>query len=316
MASSIKPKPVHLQDKTAVIDLGTNTFHIVVFEKKENVVSEIFRKRHYVFLSEGGIDIISNSAILRAHQAILDFKSNLKRLEITDINIIGTEALRRASNGPKLSKYIETQLGNRVELISGLREAELISKGVRWQFNNVIQNAMIMDIGGGSVELIHLLNNEIKWMQSFPLGIGVLHNNFNHQEPILSKEIEDIEIYVADIAQELLSYLENNRINTLIGASGSFELIPAILEGIYPPKIERIQISLDEFQLIHDRIIRSDLKARKEINGLPPVKAQMIIVSFILMNWIIKTLDAKELLISKYAVKEGLVAEKMKLLTN
>ena len=297
-------------NRISVIDLGTNTFHIVIFEKnQDNQIIEIYRKRHHVFLSEEGIQKIGSSSLKRARIAIVDFKKSLEKFQPSTLQIIGTAALRRASNGPDLKSFIETTLDSDVQVISGKREAELIAKGVLWEFNKPINNALIMDIGGGSVEFIHIVDNTIQWLQSFPIGVGVLYNENQHSEPITKTDKANLINYIESKAKSLLSYLENKKIELLFGASGSFELIPSITEGNYPPKIEKKNISISEFIEIRDRILSSSMEERLRIKGLPPVRAQLIVVAFILMDWILLRTNIQDIRISKFAVKEGLVSE-------
>lgn len=295
--------------KVAVIDLGTNTFHMVIFQQSEDKVEELYRKRYHVFLSANGIKTIGQEPYSRAQNAVIDYQKAIKKYQPDIIKIIGTEALRVASNGPELSSYISEILDSEVEIISGEREAELIAKGVLWEFKSDISNAMIMDIGGGSVEFIHIIDNEIKWLKSFPIGVGVLFNNFNHSEPVTLEEINTLEKHLENSTIELLDYISTQDVDLLIGSSGSFEIIPGIMEAKYPPEILQSLYTIEEFNSTYDKIIHSSLDERKKIKGLPPVRAQLIVVAFILMRWIIKKIAVKELKISRYAVKEGLAAE-------
>lgn len=302
------------QTKVAVIDLGTNTFHLVIFQKKDGEVLEIYRKRHHVFLSESGIETIGDESIHRAHIAIMDFQTSLNLHNPNTTKIIGTEALRVASNGPSLSNFIKSKLNSEVEIISGEREAELIAKGVMWELGETINNAMIMDIGGGSVEFIHIVNNQIQWLNSFPIGVGVLYNNVKHSEPIQTSEIEKLDLYIASKTTKLIDYLKINQVENLIGSSGSFEIIPAVKEEKYPPEINKSVYSIEDFHDIYEKLVHAPLEERLKIKGLPPVRAQLIVVAFVLMDWLIKKANVSKLNISKYAVKEGLVAETLELL--
>lgn len=295
----------------AVIDLGTNTFHLVLFKRTGKMVSEQYRKRHHVFLSQKGIETIAESSIERAKEAIHDFRKTLSTYLPDNTLIVGTEALRVASNGPDLAAFIEETLNAKVEIISGEREAELIAKGVQWESKAPIDNALIMDIGGGSVEFIHIKNQEIKWLDSFPVGVGVLHNKFKHEEPIEDEEVENLEDYLKNNCKSLVDYLASQEINYLIGASGSFELISAIKQGKYPPELTGNEVDIADFWNIHNLILHSSLADRLDMKGLPSQRAKLIVVAFILMGWIIRTMPATKLTISKYAVKEGLVAEEL-----
>lgn len=301
-----------LDNKVSVIDLGTNTFHIVIFRRDESGrIEEIYRKRHHIFLSENGISEIGKSAMQRAKEAILDFGITLREFQPDTLQIVGTAALRRASNGPMLKGFIEKTLATEVMVISGQREAELIAKGVQWELDSIIDNAMIMDIGGGSVEFIHVRNNNIQWLQSFPIGVGELYNASIYSDPITSLDLEKINRFIISKTQELIDYLATSDIPHLIGSSGSFELIPSIKEGIYPPTLNDNRVTLEDFERIKTRLFSASEIEREQIKGLPPVRAKLVVVAFVLMDWYIRQSKTMEISISKYAVKEGLVAEIM-----
>lgn len=296
--------------KAAAIDLGSNTFHLVIFEKDSSgAIQEVYRKRHHVFLSKGGVKKISEESLGRAQKAILDFKNTLHSIQVDEIEIIGTAALRKASNGSELKAFIETKLNCSVQVISGKREAELIAKGVQWELQEKAKNGLIMDIGGGSVEFIHLFKGKVNWLQSFPLGVGILFSEFPHEEPISAKDISSIKDYIEKGTAELFDYLKDHEISHLIGCSGSFELIPAIKEGNYPPAKSFDGISLQDFHAIKEELFSKDIEARRNTPGLPPVRAELIIVAFILMDFIIQKLNISSISVSKYAVKEGLISE-------
>lgn len=297
------------RDRAAAIDLGSNTFHLVIFEKKDEKIIEIYRKRHHVFLSRGGVGIIQEESMASAKKAIVDFKSTLREIPCDQVGIIGTAALRKASNGSELKEFIENELAHAVHIISGEREAELISKGVLWELSERANDGIIMDIGGGSVEFIFIKNGQVTWLKSFQLGVGILHSEYPHEEPIDSKTVEKIKHYILKNIEELLDYAAVNNTSHLIGCSGSFELIPAIKEGQYPPTQGFAQINIEDFHHIKNRLFSSDLQERKNINGLPPVRAELVVVAFILMDFIIEKLGITEISISKYAVKEGLISE-------
>ncbi len=298
------------ESRAAAIDLGSNTFHLVIFAKSANKeIKEIYRKRHHVFLSRGGVNKIQQESLGRAQKAIADFKQTLIEIPVSKIEIIGTAALRKASNGKELKAHIEAELNTPVQVISGEREAELISKGVLWELKEKAHEGIIMDIGGGSVEFIHLSKGKAQWLKSFPIGVGVLHSEYPHEEPISIHTIDAIKNYITVQVSDLLDYVKDKKIDHLIGCSGSFEIIPAIKEGKYPPVNSFDNITLEDFQKIKSLVFELSLEKRKEVKGLPPVRAELIVVALILMDYIIERLSISSISISKYAVKEGLISE-------
>ncbi|MCB0663459.1 MAG: hypothetical protein KDC24_12015, partial [Saprospiraceae bacterium] len=145
----------NLSGKKAVIDLGTNTFHLLAVEIDENEQMHfLFRERIFVKLAEDGIQSIGPAPFQRAIKAMTVFKNKLDELGIDHFKAFGTAALRTATNGPDLIHAIKEKTGIEVALIDGLEEARLIHLGVSQAVPFDHTKQLIMDIGGGSVEFV------------------------------------------------------------------------------------------------------------------------------------------------------------------
>ena len=142
------------KNTTAVIDLGTNTAHLLIAQKNDKSFEVLFKKRHYVFLAEQGIERITSEAADRLFEALDDFHQKIEECDSGHVIITGTEAFRMAENGFEILDKITAEYGWQVQIISGDREAELIYKGVKSIIDIRIGNYVMMDIGGGSVEFI------------------------------------------------------------------------------------------------------------------------------------------------------------------
>ena len=174
----------------AVIDLGTNTFHLLVAEQQaDNNFKELYRKRFFVKLAEEGIETIGKASLKRGLAALQHFRQVISELQVDKVKAIGTAALRTASNGPAFIKQVKEELDLSIELITGNQEAAYIHQGVAMAVPFQANNYLLMDIGGGSVEFIIANKDKVHWAQSFPIGVGVLFKNFHQHEPILSTEI-------------------------------------------------------------------------------------------------------------------------------
>lgn len=292
-----------------VLDIGTNTFHIVVFERKNDIVTELYRCRKYVFLAEQGIDTICDEALFRAKEAIRFFSTIIKnQFSNYPIQIVGTAGLRKASNGPDLKTFIENTFKTEVNIISGQREAELIFKGIIWEKNNLNQD-LIVDIGGGSTEMIYVIDNKIAWKQSFPIGVGVLYHKFQPTEPTDIADLKPIHAYLNQVFDEWLLFVKQHTIRNIVGASGSYDVLLNVHNQNFEAGLSGI--SPNQFNKVKEWIYSKNQEERNCIDGLPPVRAKLAGVSFILMDWILQQSNAKNILVSKYAVKEGVVFEKM-----
>jgi len=295
----------------ACIDLGTNTFHLLIVSVTNHQFTEIYRRREYVILAENGIDMIGEKPIERAKAAIIIFKDALSRFGPVVLNIIGTEALRQASNGRVITDFIIEHLGVTPEIISGPREADLIYRGTQLMIDMSVGDYCIMDIGGGSVEFILSKHGHITFLQSFKVGVTVLYNAFHKSEPISEIEIDKMFAFLDSELKPLHEYLDKSTEKiSLVGASGSYEVLQSILEG----EVKRNHISTfstTEFYKLCHSIILKNKEERSRIKGLPKERVNMIVVAFLLVKYILDTGKFKDIIVSPYALKEGVLSEMM-----
>lgn len=295
--------------KLGVIDLGTNTFHLLIasFDTNNNLVEED-RKRIFVHLAEEGIDTIGEAPFQRGVDAIQQFSEILKTHQIEKVRAFGTAGLRTASNGQLFIEQIKKLNNIDIELISGDEEARLIYVGVRKALNLDNMPTLIMDIGGGSVEFIFTNNNGIEWAQSFPIGISVLQRKFHHNDPITANEIAAIENHLEKTLAPLVAFAKKYPIQNLAGASGSFEVIESILPITSLSSIHS-KIDVDHFFPMYQTYLKTTLSERLAMDHLPETRAKMIITAYVLMNFIITRLGIEQIHISAYAMKEGMLVE-------
>ncbi|MBR9920791.1 MAG: exopolyphosphatase [Bacteroidetes bacterium] len=295
--------------RVGVIDLGTNTFHLLIVELKDgHPFREIHRERRFIKMAEGGIETIAEAPFQRGLDAMIAFRRILEEKEVDQVRAFGTAALRTASNGAEFVSAVKAGTGLDIELISGDREAELIHKGVAQAVPLKPETDLIMDIGGGSVEFILANQSEVFWARSFPVGVAVLYRNFHKNDPIPKQSIQDLEAYLREtlkpVWQMALKYLPAR----LIGASGTFDVIEAILaEGKTHPNHAKVDVA--PFYPLADQLIQSTQADRLEMDGVPASRADMIVVAILLIREVLNQLNIQQIVISEYAMKEGMIAE-------
>ncbi len=295
-----------------MIDMGTNTFHLLVVERNASGGWDpVLKKRTYVKLAEEGIQRIGARAFARALSALQHFKEALDQLGIPvqAAKAFGTAALRTAENAGELIQAIETQTGIRAEVISGDREALLIHKGVKRAVPFPKNRVLIMDIGGGSVEFILCDQEQVFWQQSFPIGVAVLLQRFHKADPITSAEVETLEGYLDTTLEPLWEALERFPAATLIGASGTFDVIDLfLLDPLEKPETYGY-IEISAFEPLYQQFIRSTLAERNEMEKLPKERVEMVIVALVLVRYVLKKAGIREIYTSTYALKEGMLEE-------
>ena len=300
-----------MSNRYAVIDLGTNTFHLLIAEQQANQeFTELHRQRFFVKLAAEGIETIGAAPIQRGFQALKNFRATLDKLGVKKVKAIGTAALRTASNGPDFVKTAKEEYNIQIELIDGNREAELIYKGAILAVPFADKNYLIMDIGGGSVEFIIANKNVLLWAQSFPIGVAVLFKKFHHSNPISALEINDLKVFLNSFLTPLYQALIKFPTHTLVGASGTFDVLEFILAKDSAYKNHAF-VQVKDFEPLYQILINSTEAERYAMQEVPNTRADMIVVAIILIKFILKKVRIQEIIVSNFAMKEGILSELM-----
>jgi len=304
--------------RIAIIDLGTNTFNLLIANTFDNVSWKlVFKTKEAVKLGQGGINkgLIVPEAYDRGIQALSRHSERIIHFKAEKIFAFGTSALRDAANGQEFISEVKKKFNIEIILISGDKEAELIFKGVKQTVNFTDKKILILDIGGGSNEFIIAGNNQLYWKESFKLGMARLMEKFVPPDPITPEMIESLEAYFEKELTSLFRAVELYSPQILVGASGSFDsLVNMLLSDVYPtddalPSWQEIDIQI--FQFLYQKIINSTSAERQLMKGLEPVRRDMIVLAVIFVNFILKRLKLKKLYQSSYALKEGALWEVM-----
>lgn len=300
----------------AVIDLGTNTFHLLIAEPGENGqgLHEIYRSRHFIKLAEKGIETLSTEALDRGMEALLFFRQQLDQHAVPANQVIalGTAALRTASNGPAFQIAVRERTHIDIQIITGDREAQLIARGALMAIPGPAEKVLIMDIGGGSVEFIIADEKQLYWAQSFPVGVAVLYYKFQHNEPITAEEVDSIRSFLSLQLQPLMAALQTYQASHLIGAAGTFDVVADHLAIEKRTDTTHAAIALEHFEGFFQKILSTTQQERYEMPEIPKDRADMIVVALILIDLILQMADIRQLTVSYYAMKEGMMAELIK----
>ena len=292
--------------RMGVIDLGTNTFHLLVAEKGPNGFVPIFRQRFFVKLAENGIEQIGKAPFERGLQVMQTYREKLDELEVEEVRAVGTAALRTASNGPEFVETVLTNTGIQIELIDGLQEAHFIHQGVQQAVDFSGGPKLIMDIGGGSVEFIIADGEKVYWAKSFPVGVAVLYKQFHHSEPIHPSEVEAIVQFLMGHFDSLQKAIREFEPKDLVGASGTFD----VLENLLGTKIENgkvARVPFDQFTPLYEKMLQLDPDQRRAIDGVPESRVDMIVVALLLIKTVLDLLQPGQILVSAFAMKEGIL---------
>ena len=303
--------------KIAVIDLGTNTFNLLIVEvNSDKTYSQIFQAKISVKLAEGAINkgFITDAAFQRGLDALKTHYTTTQKYQVDKIYAFATSAIRGASNGSVFVESVKKETGLDIQVISGDREAELIYYGVRSAVEMTDKASLIIDIGGGSTEFIIANKDRIFWKQSFLLGAARLLEMYPPSDPISDKEINVFTEHLEKELQPLFTALERYPIVELLGSSGSFDsLAEMIAHRFYSPDIlddkTEFDFDLAHCETIYNDILKSTNAERIQMNGLVAMRVDMIVVSSIIVNFVIRSFEIEKMRLSTYSLKEGVIQE-------
>jgi exopolyphosphatase/guanosine-5'-triphosphate,3'-diphosphate pyrophosphatase len=293
--------------RRAVLDLGTNTFHLLIADFDENgQMTEVFRERHFVKLAADGIDLIGAAPFARGLATLAHFRQKMDAFGAPPLRALGTAALRKARNGDDFRAQAAAILGTPVELISGDEEARLITIGVLASLPPLTERVLIMDIGGGSTEFIIADADGVRWRRSFEFGISSLLDRWHTEDPIPTRKIVEMNAWLTDELQALLAELRVYETRHLVGAAGTFEILAEqFADARSPKKLASQLLDLTGFAELTERMAAMTHPERLATPWVPEQRADMLVVALLLIKKVLALTSVTKVTVSAYSLKEG-----------
>lgn len=304
--------------KQAIIDLGTNTFHLLIAEKQPNQpYTTLFRESRPAKIGQAGINqgIITEDGIGRALTVLSYFRQKLDEFDVLPDQIVatGTSAIRVARNQGEFIERVRQATGIPIRVISGEQEAHYIYQGVRAAGALTNQTALIMDIGGGSVEFVLGTESRVFWKQSFEIGGQRLRERFMSTDPISAVSIRRLHDYFQEQLLLLANAIHQYTPAVLVGSSGSFDTLVDMWfmherGHLPPPHQTAFDLPVSEFYRAYELLITRNHAERMQLPGMIELRVDMIVVAVSLIDYVLKTYGIPRIKTSTYALKEGVLA--------
>lgn len=299
--------------KLAVIDLGTNTCNLLIAEISGKDYRLLHQGKEGVKLGKGGINKnqLTDEAFHRATQALKKHRETIRLFEAEKVITLATSAVRDAANRAEFAAHLLNETGLGLTIISGEEEARLIFEGVKLALGTIPDQALILDIGGGSNEFIQTSSNAVHWKESFPLGMARVVEQFPISDPISDDEIAAIETYFEKGLAKLWGQINGTPVSGLIGCSGAFDTLADLIDQTPPGTKTRItqRIYLNDFEAISKQIIQSTKAQREQMTGMEPLRVEMIVPSFIFIRLLVQRLNITHITQTDFALREGVLNE-------
>lgn len=300
--------------RVAAIDLGTNTFHLLIVEIKDSAFQILYKTNQAIKLGEGRINenIIIPPAFERAMVCLKAFNEKIEAYKVDIVKAKATSAVRSANNGQEFIAAAKANANISIEAITGDEEATLIYEGVKLS-GAIDGKSLIMDIGGGSVEFILCNEQQIFWKKSYNIGAARLMQQFFKSDPISDNEKNNILDHIQNELKELFDICAAFQPKTLIGSAGAFETFAELIEAQQHRKIDISEIrnytfNFHDYMEMSKDIIKSTHQQRSEMKGMIALRVDMIVMATLITNGILNRLQIAHLKLSTYDLKMGIIA--------
>lgn len=306
----------------AAIDLGTNSFHMVIVKIDPTLPSFTIIDREKDMVRLGDFDQkgrLKSEVIERGIICLRRFQEIAKTYNAEQIVAVATSAVREAPNGRDFIKQVSDELNLDISVISGQEEARRIYLGVlsAMEFNN--QPHIIIDIGGGSTELILGEGREPIFLSSTKVGAVRLTQDYVKSDPISRNEFLYLQAYIRGMLErtvdELASNLKKGEPLRLLGTSGTIETLAIINAreklGTEPTPLTGYELKLSDLQDLVNRFRKMSYAERLEIPGISDKRAEIILAGALILQEAMTLLKIDSLTVCERSLREGVIVDWM-----
>jgi exopolyphosphatase/guanosine-5'-triphosphate,3'-diphosphate pyrophosphatase len=305
-----------LQNKNyAAIDIGTNSFHLIIVKVKENVALTILdREKEVIRLgSQKGNELshISEEEIDKGLSILKSFKK-LADVYNAKVHAVATSAVREAENKKDFLDKVLIETGIKIEVINGRKEAEYIYRGVRKALHYKNKKLLCFDIGGGSTEYILGFNDKIIYGESIKIGAVRLSKKFFPDFMLNEDAIEKCKQYIEHEVKSNKEINFNESFDYAVGASGTILAIAGIINfNRNEKKLKSLNgfiFSKEELREVTNKILEKKTPGERiNIEGMEYKRADIIPAGLLILQKSFEIFNIKEMIISEYALREGVV---------
>jgi exopolyphosphatase/guanosine-5'-triphosphate,3'-diphosphate pyrophosphatase len=301
--------------RIAALDIGTNSIHMIVVQVRPDLSFEVIDgEKDMVRLGAGGLDgrSLTPTAISAALQTLSKFRRIAESHKVDEIVACATSATREADNGGDFIAEVDRQTGIRIRVISGTEEAQLIHLAAGYGVDIGATTAVVVDIGGGSVEITLGSSTHLTVGRSFKVGVIRLTERFVKSDPLAGGDERRL---IKHLTREMGSYIDQiagKGFDRVIGTSGtilSLGLMASTEDGEPPEDLRNRRVSAKALHRLRKHLVESDIKERLVTPGMDPRRADLSVAGSVLFDTIIRRLGTDEFTLCDLALREGIVLD-------
>ena len=301
--------------RIAAIDIGTNSIHMIVVQVRPDFSFEVIdREKEMIRLGAGGLD--GRALTPEARHAALQVLSKFRRLaeshRVDEVIAVATSATREAENGGEFLQAVTQQTGIRPRVISGTEEARLIHLAAVYGVSVPGEVAVVIDIGGGSVEVTRGTGAALDLGRSFKLGVIRLTERFIKTDPLDSHDERKLVRHIGTEIGKYLQQIARAGFERVIGTSGTILSLGAVASavgGAPAGSLRNRRFATKQIRRVRKDLVALDLEKRLRVPGLEPRRADLAVAGAVLLDEILRRLGATEITLCDLSLREGLVLD-------
>jgi exopolyphosphatase/guanosine-5'-triphosphate,3'-diphosphate pyrophosphatase len=284
--------------RVAAVDLGTNTTRLLVADVEDGRVEEVVRREAITRLGESVDErrILLPTAIARVRNTLVDYRREAEQLGAERVLAVGTSAVRDADNGEAFLGEVEWSYGFQTRLLDGGEEAELMLRGVSSD-QPLGGGTLVVDIGGGSTELVLPEGGTFSWAISTEAGSVRLTERFLHADPPTPEELDACAAHVRSLLPPI-------RPSAAIGVAGTVTSAATISLG-ETTSVHRHRLSTDAVRDVLEHVASVPCAEREQIAGLEPARAPVIVAGLVVLGVILARYELTSIQVSERDLLHG-----------
>jgi len=302
--------------RVAAIDIGSNSIHLVIAEVERDGRFRILDRAKENTrlgsrtLSEGRL---SEEAMDAGVRTLAAFQTLADRQRVVRVQAVATCAVREAANGGEFVQRVKHETGMRVVVIPGREEARLITLGVAHALDLRHEPSVILDVGGGSVELILTEDGKPVALHSVKLGVTRLSERFLDEDPPSPKKLKALVAHVAATLDPIVDEFRRRGVSRIIGTSGTMLNLIALAghrRGAFSADhLDNYEVSPDEISTLRRQLERSDRRTRLQLKGLDSKRVDLIVPGAIIADHVLRNSGATRFVGCTWALREGVLLD-------
>lgn len=293
----------------AAVDIGSNSVRLSIAELRNGRLIPLHQDREVTRLGEGVFHdgSLNPQAMARTLKVLRRFHRTVQSFAVERTRVVATSAMRDSNNGRIFAEWLKSATGWKLEIISGPEEGRLIHLGVVSNLRTRPAKLLLMDLGGGSCELILSEKGHMKEVISLPLGAVRLTQEFVHHDPPTKEELRRMRSFIAEECARLPRQIKRAGPTMTIATSGTAAALAGASQSL---KLARTSlISQDAVSKLGKRLARMTERQRAAIKGINPKRAEIVISGAAVYSYLLEMLGVRGFRYSPLGLRDGLLAQ-------